>query len=332
MKKQNFYHFIGIDISKSTFDVAIIRPDKTHCSYVFDNNNKGIKSFLKLLKDQKIKFSQTLVCLEHTGIYGRLIISKLVANGIHTCIEMSLRIIRSQGVQRGKNDKIDAIRIAKYALKNADELELYAPLPKVLEKIKVLMSIREGLIKSKAALSKYPKELKHFASDLSKLAENNIKKTIKTITNEIKRINSDIQKLIKSDEQVNKTIKLATSVTGIGVFTALYFAIYTNMFTRYKNPKQLACYCGVVPFEHSSGTSIKKKPRVSHMANKKLKKQLHMCAMAAMVYDPDLKDYYNRKVEEGKSKMLVINNIRNKLILRVCAVIKRQQPYQKSIA
>ncbi|MEE9337830.1 MAG: IS110 family transposase [Methylococcaceae bacterium] len=332
MKKQKISRFIGIDISKSTFDVAIINPDNKTASYVFENNNKGLKAFLKLLKNQGIKLSQVLICMEHTGIYGRLIIDKLVENNANICVEMSLKIIRSLGIQRGKNDKIDAIRIAKYASKNVDELELYKPLPEVLDKIRLLISIRDGLIKSKTSIAKYPKELEHFASDLSKIAKKNIKKTIKTIIDEIKRIESEIQKLIKSDQQLNKIILLVTSVIGIGTFTALYFAIYTNMFTRYSNPKQLACYCGVVPFEHSSGSSIRKKTRVNHMANKTLKKQLHMCALAAMVYDPDLKAYYNRKVEEGKSKMLVINNIRNKLILRVCAVIRKQEPYQKNTA
>ena len=64
------------------------------------------------------------------------------------------------------------------------------------------------------------------------------------------------------------------------------------------------------------------------MANKTLKKQLHLCALAAIQYDLEIKTYYNRKVEEGKSKMLVINNVRNKLVHRVCAVIKKQQPYK----
>ncbi|WP_420602831.1 transposase [Flagellimonas sp.] len=133
-------------------------------------------------------------------------------------------------------------------------------------------------------------------------------------------------------DKLNKTISLATSVTGVGLFTALYLSIYTNLFTRYQSHKQLACYCGVVPFEHISGTSTRKRARVHHMANKTLKKQLHLCAMAALTHDPEIKAYYKRKVEEGKSKMLVINNIRNKLIVRVCAVIKRQQPYIKVTA
>lgn len=332
MKKQNFSHFIGIDISKSTFDVAIIVNNHDTSSYVFDNNTKGINAFLRLMKNQKIELSDCLICMEHTGIYGKLIVSKLVERQANICVEMSLKVIRSLGVQRGKNDRIDAIRIAQYASKNYQELEQYQPMPEVLEQIKLLITIREKLVKSKTDLTKYPKELKQFAPELSKIANKNIRKSLKTFNNEIERIEQEIKSLILSDDKLNKTIALVTSVTGIGLFTALYLAIYTNLFTRYQSHKQLACYCGVVPFEHVSGSSIKKKAKVHHMANKTLKKQLHLCAMAALTHDPEIKAYYNRKVQEGKSKMLVINNIRNKLIIRVCAVVKRQQPYIKVAA
>ncbi|UZO80377.1 IS110 family transposase [Aquimarina sp. ERC-38] len=331
MNKQNFSNFIGIDISKLTFDVAILINSES-TSYVFENTVKGIKAFLRLLKNQKIELSKTLICMEHTGVYSKLIITKLIEKQANLCVEMSLKIIRSLGLQRGKNDQIDAIRIAKYAAKNHEELELYKSIPELLEKIKTLITIRERLVKSKTDLTKYPKELKTFAPELGKLAEKNIKKTVKTFTDEIKRIEQEIHKLILSDDKLSKTINLATSVTGIGKITALHLTIYTNFFTRYQNPKQLACYCGVVPFEHSSGTSIRKRARVDHMANKTLKKQLHLCALSAKTYDPELNAYYERKVEEGKPKMLVINNIRNKLVHRVCAVIRKQQPYEKKTA
>lgn len=332
MKKQNFSNFIGIDISKSTYDVAIINHSGKTNSYVFENTNKGIKAFLRILKNQKIETDETLICMEHTGIYGKLIIARLTEIKANICVEMSLKIIRSSGVQRGKSDKIDAIKIAQYAKKYISEIELYKPISEVLDKIRTLISIREHLVKSKMRISQYPNELKDYNSSLAKLAQKNIKKTIKTFNDEIKRIEQEIKALIITDDELSKILALATSVTGIGLFTALDLIIYTNLFTRCENPKQLACYCGVVPFEHTSGSSIRKKPKVHHMANKKLKKQLYLCALSALNYDPEIKAYYNRKVNEGKPKMLVINNIKNKLIHRVCAVIRKQQPYVKVAA
>jgi len=332
MKNQKFSHFVGIDLSKLSFDVAIIVDEQEPKSYVFDNTKKGIQAFFRLLKNQNIEIPDILVCMEHTGVYGKLVIAKLVEKRANLCVEMSLKIVRSMGIQRGKSDKIDAVRIAKYAQKNQRELESYQPTPEVLDQLRTLMTVRDRLVKSRADIAKYPNELERFAPKLGMLAKRNIKKSINALSKEIKRIEEEMQKLILSDDKLNKMVGLATSVVGIGKLTALYLVIHTNFFTRHENPKQLACYCGVVPFEHTSGSSVKKKPKVHHMANKLLKKQLHLCAMTAINHDPELKAYYNRKVQEGKPKMLVINNVRRKLVDRVCTVIKRQRPYQKKVA
>lgn len=331
MKKSDFLYFVGIDVSKQTFDVAIVNGSTTK-SFVFDNTNKGVRAFLRLLKNQRMGLDETLVCMEHTGIYGRLLITKLLEAEANLCVEMSLRITRSLGIQRGKNDKVDAIRIAQYAVKNRDEIELYRPVPEILEKMKVLIKAREQLVNFKADLNKYPNEAKLFAPELAKLAQRQVRKSNKCFDDEIKRIEGELQALILSDEKLNTTVGLVTSVTGIGIMTALYFIIFTNFFTRYQDPKQLACYCGVVPFEHTSGSSVQKRSRVHHMANKTMKKHLHMCALSAIRHDPELKIYFERKADEGKNKMLILNNVRNKLVLRVCAVVKRQKPYQKRVA
>ncbi len=331
MDRQNFCYFIGIDISKKFFDAAIIENDRT-TSYVFENTKKGSNAFIRLLKNQKIPLENTLICMEHTGVYGKLIITKLVEKQAHFCVEMPIQITRSIGVHRGKNDKVDAKRIAEYASKNHKELELYQPLPEVLEQVKILLKIRRKLVNTRADVNKYPNELELFSPELGKLAKKNLKKINKNLCDEIERIESEIKKLILSDDRLNKTIGLVTSVTGIGQITALHMTVFTNFFTKYDNPKQLACYCGVVPFEHTSGTSILRKSRIHPMANRTLKKHLHMSALAAINHDPDIKTYFERKVEEGKNKMLIVNNVRNKLVHRICAVVRRQQPYVKNVA
>ena len=119
-----------------------------------------------------------------------------------------------------------------------------------------------------------------------------------------------------------------TSVPGIGKVTALLLICFTNEFNSFSTARELACYCGVVPFEYTSGKSVRSKPKVHYMANKKLKKQLHMCALSSVMHNPEMKAYFKRKVEEGKNKMLILNNIRNKLIHRICACVKENRPYE----
>jgi transposase len=325
-----FNHFLGIGVSKEYFDAVIMlngnRKNSIHSQ--FENSSKGISSLCKWLKKLKSRPSDTLTCLEHTGIYSKLIVKHLIALDFPLWVQMSLKIIRSIGVQRGKSDKLDAEKIAYYALKYADEATLYNTPDVFIDRIRKLLALRDKLIKTKTSLLKNQKELEHFDKDLAKLSSKHQKNTIKGIDKDLKNIETNIDTLLKDDEDLERIYNQAKSVPGIGRITALYLICFTNRFTMYSTPRQLACYSGVVPFEYTSGKSVRAKPKVHYMANKILKKQLHMCALAAVTYDPEMKAYYSRKVKEGKHKMLVINNVRNKLVHRVCACIRENRMYE----
>lgn len=326
-----FKHFLGIDVSKEYFDAVVIldgnKEKSIHSQFV--NDYKGIKSLCKWLKEQGSTFENTLVCLEHTGMYGKLLIKHLMIEKFSLWVEMSLKIIRSIGVQRGKNDKVDAERIAYYAMKNVEEAVIFNAPRKEIDKIRNLLSLREKLVTTKASLLRNVKEIKAFDLEVARLSEKLQKSTIKGIDLDLKNIEKQLDKTINDDENISRIFTLVTSFIGIGKVTALFLICFTNEFTMYSTPRQLACYAGVVPFEHTSGKSVRSKSKVHYMANKKLKKQLHMCALSAITSDPELKHYFNRKVEEGKNKMLVINNVRNKLVHRVCSCVRENKIFEK---
>jgi transposase len=150
---------------------------------------------------------------------------------------------------------------------------------------------------------------------------------IKAMKAVIKKTETAIIKKIEANELTKRQYMLLLSIPCIGPVTASYLIACTNAFTSCNSGKQLACYCGVVPFEYQSGISIKGKHHVHKMANKNLKALLHLCAMSSIKYVSELKNYFNRKVEEGKNKMSIINAIRNKLVLRAFAVIKNDTPF-----
>src|SRR5207249_7080803 len=118
MKK--LIHFVGIDVSKETFDLALIKDNDVRqiVQKEFLNNPKGFKELNSWLMQQKVGYHETLFCIEHTGYYSRLIAKFILAKKGSLWMEMSLKIIRSLGIQRGKNDKIDARRIALFAHRN----------------------------------------------------------------------------------------------------------------------------------------------------------------------------------------------------------------------
>lgn len=323
-----FKHFVGIDISKEYFDAVLLSPKELSIHNQFTNDVKGVRSFIKWLKSEKISFEETLICMEHTGMYGKILSKNLLAFGLTLWIEMSFRIIRSMGVQRGKNDKIDAGRIAKYAQKNHEEAIFYTAPKKSLEKIRALLALREKMVVFKASLLRNVKELKSFDSEISKTNEKHQKATIKGLLADIKKIEKQLDVYISEDENIEKIYTQSTSVPGVGKITALLLICFTNEFTKFKTPRELACYCGVVPFEHTSGKSVRGKPKVHFMANKKLKKQLHMCALSNIAHNTEMKIYFDRKVKEGKNKMLVLNNIRNKIVHRICACVRENKMYE----
>jgi transposase len=145
----------------------------------------------------------------------------------------------------------------------------------------------------------------------------------------LEKINESIDALIENDILLKNQLHLMTSVPGVGRIIALNLIVFTDEFKRFKDAKKLACYAGVAPFEYTSGTSMKGKTRIHGIANKTLKRLLHIGAMSALKCQGEYRSYFDRKVASGKNKRLVINAIRNKMVLRVMAVINRGTPYQK---
>jgi transposase len=107
---------------------------------------------------------------------------------------------------------------------------------------------------------------------------------------------------------------------------ACHLIYHTGNFTRFDNWRSFSSYCGTAPFAHESGTSIKRRKQCHYLGDRKMKSLLSMASISAIQHDSELRVYYKRKLAEGKDKMLAINNVRNKLIARAFAVVKRGTP------
>lgn len=330
MKK--YYYFFGVDVSKKTVDITcIINQEIVHRQ--FTNDAEGMQELLQWLAKLSIVFEQTLFCMETTGLYCFVLTEFLTSNKIDTWIEHAAQIKKASGVSRGKNDKVDSKRIATYATKNLDRLHLWKPMDTTLQKIKHLAALRERLVITQKRLMTPIKEFEDVGNKaMAKMLTKAIKSSLAAIEKDLKNLEANIIGIINEDDNFKQLYKLITSVVGIGFVTAMNLIIYTNGFTVMKDARKLACYCGVAPFEYSSGSSIRGRTRVHFMANKKLKCNLHMASLTAVKLDADLKAYYERKVAEGKSKMSVLNAVKNKLLARVVAVVNKQELYVKKVA
>jgi len=329
----NTQFFIGIDVSKPYFDAALL-PVSNHQKEAmvterFDNTAEGIKTFSKWLKYNKVTLTKnTLLVIENTGIYHRLLWAFCSSKKLPIHIGNAAHIKWSFGITRGKNDKIDSIRLCNYAYKEADTLKATPALNPVLMQLKDLMTARTKLLSQINSIKTYIKELKNVSdTSIQKTLEQAYHQALQGMAASIKSLEAEIRKILTKNAALQINYDLLITVPGIGHLTAVYLICCTNNFVGKINGKQLACYAGVVPFDHSSGISVKGRNKIHPMANKDLKKMLHLCALTAIQYYPEFKQYYNRKKEEGKHSMSILNAIRNKIVLRAMAVVNKQQPY-----
>lgn len=327
-----FKHFIGIDVSKDTLDLSIVIEGKVLLHQQIANTLKEIKSAVpKLLKKADASLGETLFCMEHTGVYNLPLLKWLQSSGAKTWLESPIRIKKSIGALRGKNDKIDSARIANYAYTNRHGIKLWKAPRVVLNKLSALLSQRSRLLDARKLLITALKEQVLFMEpEIIKSIKQHNKKPIQVLERQILDIEKEIIQTIKSDENLNRLFNLIISIDGVGFVTAAYILITTNEFINITEAKKFACYAGVAPFEYSSGSSYKGKTRVSPKANKIVKTLLHMSALSSIKMKGELQDYYKRKVAEGKNKMSIINAVRNKIVLRIFACVKHNRSFEKN--
>lgn len=329
---KQYSHFFGVDVSKKTIDITLVH-NQVFTHQQFTNNDDGMEQLTGWFKELKPDFENTLFCMEATGLYCFPLTRFLAANSIDIWIEHAAQIKKSTALARGKNDKVDSKRIALYATKYLERLRLWKPVDATLGKIKHLASLRDRLVETKKKLETPIKEFEEMGNTaMAKLLTKTIKSSLTAIDKDLKNIESKIIEIVNEDDNLKLLYRLITSVVGIGFVTAVNLIVHTNGFTMLKDTRKLACYCGVAPFEYSSGSSVKGRTKVHFMANKKLKCNLHMASLSAVKLDVDLKAYYERKVAEGKSKLSVLNAVKNKLLARIIAVVNKQQEYVKKVA
>lgn len=323
--------FIGIDVSKAKLDVSYLLEgeSKVHKHFIVNNNPEGYRRLVNEVARLGFGQGEQLFCFENTGVYSIGLALFLNEQGVDFCHESALRIKRSEGIKRGKSDKLDSQEIAQYAQANQHKLRLTVMPKERLLELKMLLSYRERLQKQRNGLLVAAKETyQFFENQTTRFILEDSQEVIAHYDQKLRNVEAEIKRLIQEDEDLNRNYGMATSVIGVGLIIVAYMLVQTNNFSSY-SPRGYACHAGVAPHEHSSGTDVPQRRETSKMANKKIKALLTNGANSAIQNDPQIRLYYNRKVKEGKNKFLVINAVRFKLIARVFATVKRGAPYVK---
>jgi transposase len=330
-----YTYFLGIDVGKDTLDVALLSADhRLLDQQQLANDPATIRRWVKSLPRLAPGFAPAtcLACLEHTGLYNRPLLTALQALAVPVWVERAAHLKACLGLVRGKTDKMDAERIARYAARYRDQAKRWQPARPVLAELDRLLARRARLVKVLRLLQTPLSSSQGFFSAAEQRAEERGSAAcLAALRADVRAADQAIKALLRDDPALAHLYQRLTSVPGIGLVTAAELLVTTNEFTASTDPKRYACYAGVVPFEHSSGQR-RGRPRVSHQANKRVKMLLHLAALAAVRHCPALKTYYERKVAEGKNKnkMLVRNNVRNKLVHYCFACVQKDRQYDKN--
>lgn len=318
---------VGADLSKKTIDFVI---HQLSAFLKVDNSISGFRDLIKWFSQHSIDASEVMIVMEHTGLYSYQLEQFLHQNGISFTKVSALAIKRSLGLVRGKSDKIDARRIARYAFEKQDCLSADQPVSDNLTRLQRLHSTRERLVKTRASyITALNEEREAYELKQTDIVIAVQLKIIKSLDQQIQKLEDEIQAIVQTEKDLSKNYSLLQSVNGVGPVVALATIIKTGNFTRFTNPRKFACFCGTAPFEHSSGSSIRGKTKISSLRDKKMKTLLDLAAKSAIQCDNELHDYYQKRIAIGKSKKSTRNIVRNKIICRMFAVIKRQTPYQE---
>jgi transposase len=317
---------IGVDVSKKTLDL-FFKPLELYLK--ISNNNHGFKEFKQLLQKHLSREMEVLVVMEHTGQYSlqwELFLQNL---GIGFCKVSSLHIKRTMGLTRGKSDRIDAQRIAQFGYRYQDQLTADPMTDAELTELKEMITYREALVKDS---QRHQCRIKEYQATHTSYSSSSFYKLQQKRLNQlklcIKQMDQMIKDLIENNAALARSSKLLRSIQSIGPVLSSVMIAVTGNFTRFSDARKFNCYSGIAPFPYESGSSIKGRTKVSHLANKQIKTLLSMAAFNAIQWNEELKVYYLKRTGEGKQPMAVINIIRAKLVARMFAVIKRGTPYQ----
>lgn len=309
--------WVGIDISKDTFDAAwVLEGKKNHLK--LENCTNGFK---RLLTEAP---AGARFAMEATGEYHLNCARYLSSRGKSVSVlnPFAVKMHMQSDLRRCKNDKADSYSIAKFAAEKNTECWACPTDDEI--KLKHLDAVIDNLQKQ----IRQSKNVLHSLTQVSlrdDLAVSIIKKTISGLESLMERARNKQLEMIESSKK--EETALACSIPGIGLETSIKFFTHVGNINRFDSSRSLISWIGLTPRNAQSGTSIHKNGGISRMGCTRLRSQFYMCAVVAIKYNPDCRAFYNRLKESGKPSKVALIAVANKLIRQLFAVLTKKEAY-----
>ena len=319
------FSIIGIDISKLKFDLCLLRENGKLKHKVFSNTASGFAQLSAWLEKQNIERAH--VCMEATGTYGEALATYLCDAGHRVSIinPASIKAYAQSRLSRTKTDKVDATLIAQFCLER--EPPAWSPPPREVSDLQALVRRLESLLEMQQM------EVNRLDAGVSaEQVRDSLSEHIAYLTEEIKRTESLIRDHIDRHSTLREQRELLVSIPGIGNTTAAKLLAEILDVKLYQSARQLAAFAGLVPRLHESGSSVKRKARLSKIGAPRLRKALYFPAIAAIKYNPYIKAMSLRLKERGLCPMQIIGAAMRKLVHLAYGVLKSGRPFDPALA
>ena len=313
---------LGIDISKQTFDVALLINDTKVKTKKFNNNSTGFTSLKQWLKSKAVYTAHA--CMEATGCYGIKLAQYLYSNNFKVSIVNPARIkgFAMSKLCRVKTDKADSLLIAQFCL--AMQPDLWHPIPLHIKELQQLANHLNALTDIKIQEN----NRLDAASDRVAL---NIQAHIRFLDNQIREVEQLIANHIKGHQDLEDKNKLLASIPGIGEKTIAVILAFFSDVEKFSSAKQVAAFVGLNPKPKQSGSSVRGIGRISKTGNADLRKSFYMPALVAIKYNPVIKNFAERLSNAGKPKMLIVIAAMRKLLHIIYGVLKTRTYFNAGI-
>lgn len=313
--------WLGIDVSKDSLDVCLLRASGKEKHKSFSNDTAGHAKLLRWVQ-HLVGEDVCHYCLESTGSYSMAVAHLLVEAEQRVSIVNPARI-KYAGMAQGvgnKTDKVDARLIADYCRKEQPALwrASVAEVRVLVALVRRLHSVQESLVQEQNRLS---------APGLPDAVRTSLKKSIRFLEAEVKRLQKQIKEHIDNHSGLKADKELLLSIPGIGEATAHELLGEMPDVAQFSCAQSVAAYAGLCPREHSSGSSVRKRTRLSKTGNRHLRKALYFPAVSAVQWNPLVRVHYERLREKGKGKMVALGAAMRKLLMICYGVLKNRQPF-----
>ena len=311
--------YIGIDISKDSFDVALFIQSIAH-QLQFRNDRTGFGQFQKWLKKRKVV--EAHACMEATGRYADELARFLYDRGYEVSVVNPKRIksYAESKLTRSKTDAVDAAIIEDFC--RTQQPRLWKPASPEIEELQTMTRHLEALKRMRT------QELNRLKSGLTAPAvQEIIEKHIVFLEQEIEQLEEQIDEHIDHHSGLEKDAELIESIPGIGNLTAAILMAEIKDINRFDSASELASYAGLSTQRRQSGTSVRGRSRLSKIGNATLRKALFFPSMSARRHNPIVKAFCERLSARGKQTMVIQGAAMRKLLHLVYGVWKNGRPF-----